>query len=133
MKSATFVAASLAGAGALVFAIAAGAAATAATGDTLEEIVVTGSRVITNGNNSPTPVTVVDAQELLSVRPGTIADALNSMPVFSGSNVSVSNPNPGIGSGGGGNGARSSFNLRNLGEARTLVLLDGHRVPSTTS
>ena len=32
----------------------------------LEEVVVTGSRVITNGNDSPTPVTVVDAQALLA-------------------------------------------------------------------
>jgi hypothetical protein len=89
--------------------------------------------VITNGNNSPTPVTVVDAQDLLASNPGTIGDAMNSLPVFSGSNGQISNPNPGIGSGGGGNGARNSLNLRNLGEARTLVLLDGHRVPSTTS
>jgi outer membrane receptor protein involved in Fe transport len=134
MKPNSFVTALLVGAGALVLDTVASAADSPAAGtDTLEEIVVTGSRVITNGNNSPTPVTVVDAQELLSVRPGTIADALNSLPVFSGSNVAVSNPNPGIGAGGGGNGARSSFNLRNLGEARTLVLLDGHRVPSTTS
>jgi outer membrane receptor protein involved in Fe transport len=58
---------------------------------------------------------------------------LNSLPVFSGSNGAVSNPNVGIGAGGGGNGARASLNLRNLGEARTLVLMDGHRVPSTTS
>ena len=130
MKPIAFAAALLTTAGTLATAAESGPAAGA---ETLDEIVVTGSRVITNGNNSPTPVTVVDAQDLLAVRPGTISDALNSLPVFSGSNVAVSNPNPGIGAGGGGNGARSSFNLRNLGEARTLVLLDGHRVPSTTS
>jgi outer membrane receptor protein involved in Fe transport len=136
MKSGAFVAALLGGAGALVFNAAAFAQATdnaAKTADSLEEVVVTGSRVITNGNNSPTPVTVIDAQDLLSVRPGTISDALNSLPVLSGSNGTTSNPNTGIGAGGGGNGARSSLNLRNLGEARTLVLLDGHRVPTTTS
>ena len=136
MKYLTLVAASLAGASALAYhagAVAAAADADAAGGETLAEVVVTGSRIITNGNNSPTPVTVVDAQQMLSVNPGTISDALNILPVFSGSNGSVSNPNAGIGAGGGGNGARSSLNLRNLGEARTLVLLDGHRVPTTTS
>jgi iron complex outermembrane receptor protein len=107
--------------------------AEAAADESVDEVVVTGSRVIANGNSSPTPVTVVEAQDLLAIRPGTISDALNSLPVFAGSNVGLSNPNAGIGAGGGGNGARSSLNLRNLGEARTLVLLDGHRVPSTTS
>ncbi len=120
----------LVGTSALVFAFTAQAQTSALE---LEEVVVTGSRVITNGNDSPTPVTVVDAQALLAVNPGTISEALNSLPVFSGSNGPTSNPNVGIGAGGGGNGARSGLNLRNLGEARTLVLMDGHRVPSTTS
>jgi outer membrane receptor protein involved in Fe transport len=135
MKSITSVLAVLAGTGALFLdsMVTAQTASSAGAEDTLTELVVTGSRVISNGNNSPTPVTVIDAQDLLSVRPGTITDALNSLPVLSGSNGTTSNPNSGIGAGGGGNGARSSLNLRNLGEARTLVLLDGHRVPSTTS
>lgn len=123
----------LVGTSTLAFAFTAYAQTAAPKEEVLEEIVVTGSRVITNGNNSPTPVTVVDAQNLLAVNPGTIAEALNVLPVFSGSNGQVSNPNTGIGAGGGGNGSRASLNLRNLGEARTLVLMDGHRVPSTTS
>jgi iron complex outermembrane receptor protein len=99
----------------------------------LEAVVVTGSRVITNGNNSPTPVTVVDAEQLLQMQPTTISDALNRLPVFSGSNDQLANPNAGIGAGGGGNGVASKLNLRNLGSARTLVLLDGKRIPPTTS
>ncbi len=102
-------------------------------GDPLAEVVVTGSRVITNGNNSPTPVTVVDAQRLLELQPTTISDGLNLMPVFSGPRNQLSNPNAAIGSGGGGNANASYLNLRNLGPERTLVLLDGHRVPPTTS
>jgi outer membrane receptor protein involved in Fe transport len=137
MKANALSVALLAGAGVVGFnslAVAqAAGAGQAAVAESLEEVVVTGSRVITNGNASPTPVTVVDAQELLTANPGTIAQALNNLPVFSGSNGQTSNPNPGIGAGGGGNGARASLNLRNLGEARTLVLLDGHRVPPTTS
>jgi outer membrane receptor protein involved in Fe transport len=101
---------------------------------TLSEIVVTGSRVITNGDNSPTPVTVVQAQELLALQPTTISDALNLLPVFSGPRNQTSNPNPGAATvGGGGNAASNQLNLRNLGAARTLILFDGHRVSPTTA
>lgn len=31
----------------------------------LEEIIVTGSRIVQNGNNMPTPVTVVSTEQLL--------------------------------------------------------------------
>ena len=39
----------------------------------VQEVVVTGSRVIQNGNNSPTPVTVVSTQQLLQSTPSTVA------------------------------------------------------------
>jgi outer membrane receptor protein involved in Fe transport len=92
-----------------------------------DEIIVTGSRVITNGNNSPAPVTVVSAAELITTQPTTVADGLNNLPVFSGSRGQASN----VGNGGQ-NGAANTLNLRNLGSLRTLVLFDGHRVPPTT-
>ena len=91
------------------------------------EIVVTGSRVIQNGNSSPTPVTVVGVDDLVGLKPGPVSEALSSLPVFSGSRVADGNP---------GNGATNSaanvLNLRNLGFYRTLVLFDGHRVPPST-
>ncbi len=99
----------------------------------LEEIVVTGSRVITNGNNSPTPVTIVQAEDALRLQPSTIADALNVLPVFSGPRTQVSNPNASLAAGTGGNAAANQLNLRNLGSARTLILFDGHRAPPTSS
>ncbi len=95
--------------------------------EALEEVVVTGSRVITNGNNSPTPVTVVQADELMKLQPTTITDALNNLPVFQGSRGQMSNPNT-TGLYGGGNPASSQLNLRNLSPQRTLVLFDGMRV-----
>jgi outer membrane receptor protein involved in Fe transport len=98
--------------------------ATAQAGD--EGVVVTGSRVIRNGNNSPTPVTVVVAEDMQVVQPSTIADNLNNLPVFSGSRNQYGNPNPA-----GGNGAANQLNLRNLGAQRSLILYDGHRVPPT--
>lgn len=93
-----------------------------------QEIVVTGSRVIKNGNNSPTPVTVIGTQELMQLQPTTITDALNNLPVFQGSRGQFSNPNT-TGLYGGGNPASSELNLRNLSPQRTLVLFDNQRVP----
>lgn len=91
------------------------------------DIVVTGSRVITNGNNSPTPVTVVSTEALLQVTPSNVPDALNRLPIFSGSSNQSS-----FGA------AERNFsgnylNLRNVGAGRSLILFDGHRFPPTTT
>jgi outer membrane receptor protein involved in Fe transport len=90
------------------------------------EIVVTGSRTITNGNQSPTPVTVVSVASLQTVQPTTLSDNLNSLPVFAGSRSQFGNPS-------GNAGAANQLNLRNLGANRNLILFDGHRVPPTLS
>ncbi len=101
----------------------------AAAGDTA--ITVTGSRVIRNGDASPSPVTVISTENLLAVQPGAnLADALNILPVFAGSRGAGSNPST-AGSASGGNGSANQLNLRNLGIARTLVLVDGVRIPPT--
>jgi outer membrane receptor protein involved in Fe transport len=94
----------------------------------LTEVVVTGSRVVTNGNDSPTPVTVVNVEEMQAVRPGTVADQLNDMPLFSGSQTQQSGIGNGGANGGNPNGAGNVLNLRNFGVTRNLVLYDGHRV-----
>jgi iron complex outermembrane receptor protein len=88
----------------------------------VEQVVVTGSRVITDVANSPTPLTVVSTEQLLATTPSTIADGLNKLPIFqnSGSSRSLSS--------GGGNGSGDFLNLRNFGQQRTLVLLDGMRL-----
>ncbi len=96
------------------------------------EIIVTGSRVIKNGNNSPTPVTIVGTDELMALQPTTLTDALNNLPVFQGSRGQFSNPNT-TGIYGGGNPASNELNLRNLGPQRTLVLFDGQRVPPSNA
>ncbi|MBB3953771.1 TonB-dependent receptor plug domain-containing protein [Novosphingobium sediminicola] len=92
-----------------------------------QEIIVTGSRIITNGNNSPAPVTVVSTEQLFRAQPSTIADGLNNMPIFASSRGQSTN----VGNGGQ-NGAANVLNLRSLGALRTLILYDGHRVPPTT-
>jgi len=88
---------------------------------TVESVVVTGSRVISDIANSPTPLTVVTTDQLLTNTPSNVADALNKLPIFQGS---ASQRNAGnAGSNGGGN----FLNLRRFGAQRTLVLLDGMR------
>jgi iron complex outermembrane receptor protein len=94
-------------------------------------ISVTGSRVLKNGNASPSPVTSITSEDMLVSRPGaTLAEALNALPVFAGSRGSASNPTT-VGSAAGGNGSANQLNLRNIGATRTLVLMDGKRVPPT--
>jgi outer membrane receptor protein involved in Fe transport len=99
-------------------------AQSADTADTsAETVVVTGSRVISDVANSPTPVTIVSTQQLLTTTPTNIADGLNKLPVFQGSNSERNS------SSGGGNSSGNFLNLRNFGQNRTLVLLDGMRLP----
>ena len=92
-----------------------------------QDIVVTGSRVIQNGNNSPTPVTVVSTQQLLTSIPSNIQDGLQSLPVFSGGRNATTNPGNSSQ-----NNASHTLNLRNIGVTRTLVLYDGRRVAPTS-
>jgi iron complex outermembrane receptor protein len=92
-----------------------------------QDIVVTGSR-IQNGNNLPTPVTVVNTQLLQATTPASIPDGLNKLPAFN----STSTPNNAVNANGRGFGTPGNFlNLRALGPIRTLILQDGNRVPGT--
>jgi outer membrane receptor protein involved in Fe transport len=92
----------------------------------LEEITVTGSRIERSGMNAPTPVTVVTTEELSFMAPGNIIEALSQLPLFYG-NTSSQDPGGFFTSPGSGN-----LNLRGIGTNRTLVLLDGRRVVSST-
>src|SRR6185437_8585400 len=92
----------------------------------VEEVTVTGSRLRDTGMNTPTPVTVVTAEQLDLVAPGNVVEAFKQLPQFLG-NVDATQNN-GIGTDAG----QSILNMRNLGGNRTLILLDGRRmVPST--
>ena len=92
----------------------------------LEEIMVTGSRIQRTGMQTPTPVTSVSADDLSNMAPGNLIQSLNQLPVFFG-NTTTNAPGNFFTSPGAGN-----LNLRGLGPNRTLVLLDGRRVVSST-
>ena len=94
----------------------------------LSEVTVTGSRVITEGNNSPTQVTVVTTEQLTATSPTNIPDALNKLPQFIGSSTQGSVDNAST------NSVGNFLNLRSVGVGRNLILFDGIRLaPSATS
>jgi iron complex outermembrane receptor protein len=85
----------------------------------VESITVTGSRIQRDGYSAPTPVTVLTELAIKSVAPVDISEALSLMPQFTTS----SQPSTAV----------QYANLRNIGSARTLVLLDGRRHVPTFS
>jgi outer membrane receptor protein involved in Fe transport len=98
------------------------------------EIVVTGSRLRTDGTQSPTPVTVVGAKELDSMAAGGLIEGVSQLPQFFG-NQSVGAVQK-AGEGGTGwftRGGYGNLDLRGLGINRTLTLLNGHRVISSSA
>lgn len=92
----------------------------------LEEVVVTGSRVVRDGFKAPTPVTVVGAEQLKEQAVTRLVDVSRNLPVFRNQGGARS------GSNGSSNGGQGSLNMRGLGANRNLILLDRRRVvPST--
>lgn len=95
----------------------------------IDEVVVTGSRIVRNGADAPVPMTVVSAEQLAATTPTNIPDGLNKLPAFN-SQSSPNNATTGA-NGSGFNTPGNYLNLRNLGAIRTLILQDGRRVPGT--
>lgn len=98
-----------------------------------ESIVVTGSRLRTDGSQAPIPVTVVSNETLDAMGTSGLVEAVGSLPQFLG-NQSVSAVQV-SGTGGTGWFARGGYgnlDLRGLGINRTLTLLNGHRVVSSS-
>jgi outer membrane receptor protein involved in Fe transport len=93
----------------------------------VEQIVVTGSRIVRDGYEAPTPTTVLGVEELQRKAPVNIADQINQLPALAGSTRNITNNVSG------GTIGVNSLNLRNLGATRTLVLLDGQRLPAATT
>lgn len=99
-----------------------------AVSDATRDILVTGTRVVRDGYNQPTPVTVAPTAELEKATPTNLADALNKLPQFANSVSPAANTQLQGNSGEHGN----LLNLRGVGPTRALILLDGIRVPPTT-
>ena len=87
----------------------------------VEEIRVTGTRIVRSGVDTPVPVTMVSAAELDQIAPGTMIESLITLPQFY-DNIAPDQIT------GGQTGGGANLNLRGAGVNRSLVLLDGRRV-----
>ncbi len=109
------------------------AAESAAADEELElaEVTVSGSRIRNAvGMETPTPVTSISITELQTMAPGSISEAMIQLPQFFNSQTAENFGSPSnnfFTSAGGG-----ALNLRNIGTARTLTLLDGRRMPAAS-
>jgi outer membrane receptor protein involved in Fe transport len=89
------------------------------------EIVVTGSRIASPSLTSAAPLQIVTSKDIQSTGAAILQDVLQQNPVFGSPTLSRTNSNFLTSSGG-----VATVNLRDLGDARTLVLVDGHRFVS---
>jgi outer membrane receptor protein involved in Fe transport len=89
----------------------------------VETVVVTGSRIRSANLEGTTPVTQVTSQDIATQGVTRVEDLVNQLPqAFAAQNANVAN---------GASGA-ATINLRGLGSPRTLVLIDGRRLPYGT-
>jgi len=89
---------------------------------TIDEIVVTGSRIPRPNLEQPTPVSTVSREAIDDAGTQNLGDILAQLPALS-ANATVRGNSDSFGDDGGLNFA----NLRNLGASRTLTLIDGKR------
>jgi len=89
------------------------------TSATMDEVVVTGSRIVSPNLQSISPITAIGSEELSLAGKTRIEDVLNQLPqAFAAQGGNLSNASDGT----------ASVDLRGLGSQRTLVLVNGRRL-----
>jgi iron complex outermembrane recepter protein len=91
----------------------------------LQEVTVTGSRIITSASMSPTPITDVSSEQLQQLNPGLLSAGLASVP-----SLQAAPSQAGAGDAG---APMATVNLRGLNSVRNLILFDDFRVAPTTA
>src|SRR5437868_5571958 len=91
------------------------------TDNTIQEVVVTGSRIRRVDQETASPVFVIDSAAIASSGVQTLGDLIQRTPAVAGAAT-----NPQVNNGGG--TGESNVELRGLGAQRTLVLLNGRRI-----
>ena len=86
----------------------------------VEEVVVTGSRILNDEFTSSSPITIISEDDILSGGNASVDEFLKYTPAFTGYQLGTSTNN-------GGDGSRK-VDLRGLGFNRTLVLVNSRRV-----
>jgi iron complex outermembrane receptor protein len=85
------------------------------------EVIVTGSRLHDAATEAAAPVIVLTRSDLERSGASSLGDVLQALPVSTGSSLNT-NVDAGLGA--------TRINLRGLGSERTLVLLNGRRLPN---
>src|SRR5579863_8292459 len=100
-------------------ALAQAAPAPAAGGTTVQELVVTGSRIPSRNLTSVSPVTTINSQDVKLQGTTNTEDLINNLPqAFADFGQYESN----------GASGTATIDLRGIGNKRTLVLIDGKRI-----
>ncbi|MFN7220983.1 MAG: TonB-dependent receptor domain-containing protein [Burkholderiales bacterium] len=87
----------------------------------VERIEVTGSRIPSANLESSSPITTIDAAAIKTDGLRSVENLLNNLPqVFAAQGATISNGSTGT----------ATVNLRGLGATRTLVLVNGRRLPA---
>jgi iron complex outermembrane receptor protein len=90
-----------------------------------DAIVVTGSRIVRPDLEAPSPVTTVSSEQFDLTGTVTVETLLNELPQLIPGNTRTSNNQGGE--------DFSTLDLRGLGPQRTLILVDGERVPASST
>lgn len=91
-----------------------------------QPIVVTGSRIVRDTYDTPSPTVVIGGDEIVQSGDSELSETLADLPALS------STLNDATVTGNTQNSGLSSIQLRNLGDNRTLVLIDGRRTVSNS-
>jgi outer membrane receptor protein involved in Fe transport len=93
----------------------------------VETITSSSSRIMSSGFETPTPTTVINADELVKQANANIFTTITQLPSLQGSTGTT------VGNGGSSNGVNglSALNLRGIGTQRNLVMIDGERIIPT--
>jgi len=91
----------------------------------LERVEVTGTHILSANAASAAPIQVIDATQIAASGTTNLADLLSSSPLFGEPSLNRTNSNFLTTAAG-----ETTVNLRNLGDSRTLVLVNGHRFVS---
>ncbi|HSX54449.1 MAG TPA: TonB-dependent receptor, partial [Sphingomonas sp.] len=94
---------------------------TAESGANEDSVVITGSRIRRPNDTSPVPITVVSGEEIFQTGRVSVGDVLNDLPQLR-SSLGSQNSTSGLGTRG-----LNLLDLRGLGFARTLTLINGRR------
>lgn len=106
----------------LLFGVFVSPVAVAQTAPPSEEIVVTGSRIARQDYDAAIPIQTVTSATLERSGDTNVINTLRSLPAVGISTFSTTNSNFDVN-----NSGVNTINLRNLGDSRTLVLVDGRR------